>query len=51
MVIRHGNILLRCDVNRAFWKDEKIDLTLTDAGDGTAPREQQLLRLLGRQGA
>lgn len=30
MVIRHGNILLRCDVNRAFWKDEKIDLTLTE---------------------
>jgi two-component system response regulator ChvI len=29
-VIRHGNILLRCDVNRAFWKDEKIDLTLTE---------------------
>ena len=30
MVIRHGNMLLRCDVNRAFWKDEKIDLTLTE---------------------
>ena len=30
LVIRQGNILLRCDVNRAFWKDEKIDLTLTE---------------------
>ena len=29
-VIRHGNMVLRCDVNRAFWKDEKIDLTLTE---------------------
>jgi len=29
-VIRHGNVLLRCDVNRAFWKDQKIDLTLTE---------------------
>jgi two-component system response regulator ChvI len=30
MLIRYGNILLRCDVNRAFWKDEKVDLTLTE---------------------
>jgi two-component system response regulator ChvI len=29
-VIRHGHILLRCDVNRAFWKDQKIELTLTE---------------------
>jgi two-component system, OmpR family, response regulator ChvI len=29
-VIRQGHILLRCDVNRAFWKDQKIDLTLTE---------------------
>src|SRR5215510_7340379 len=29
-VMRHGNVLLRCDVNRAFWKDAKIDLTLTE---------------------
>jgi two-component system response regulator ChvI len=30
MVIKQSHILLRCDVNRAFWKDEKIDLTLTE---------------------
>jgi two-component system response regulator ChvI len=30
MVIKHGHIVLRCDVNRAFWKDQKIDLTLTE---------------------
>jgi two-component system, OmpR family, response regulator ChvI len=29
-VIKHGHMLLRCDVNRAFWKDEKVDLTLTE---------------------
>jgi two-component system response regulator ChvI len=29
-VVRHAHILLRCDVNRAFWKDQKIDLTLTE---------------------
>jgi two-component system, OmpR family, response regulator ChvI len=29
-VIKHGHIVLRCDVNRAFWKDEKVDLTLTE---------------------
>jgi two-component system, OmpR family, response regulator ChvI len=29
-VIRQGDILLRCDVNRAFWRDEKVDLTLTE---------------------
>jgi len=29
-VVKQGGIHLRCDVNRAFWKDQRIDLTLTE---------------------
>src|SRR5258706_645747 len=30
LVVKQGNIHLRCDVNRAYWKDSRIDLTLTE---------------------
>jgi len=30
LVVKQGGIHLRCDVNRAFWKDQRIDLTLTE---------------------
>ncbi len=30
LVVKQGNINLRCDVNRAYWKDSRIDLTLTE---------------------
>src|SRR5215471_718839 len=30
LVVKQGHIHLRCDVNRAFWKDQRVDLTLTE---------------------
>jgi two-component system response regulator ChvI len=29
-VVKQGGIHLRSDVNRAFWRDQRIDLTLTE---------------------
>ena len=29
-VVRHGHLQLRRDVNRAYWKDTQVDLTLTE---------------------